>query len=66
MKVNLGTLEVSDKERRAVAFHYGEEGLASREMMRQFLLDCGSSDLGTLVYDYEMEIKEEEKRNKLE
>lgn len=37
MKVNLGTIEVTAEERRIIAAHFGEQGLATRESIRRWV-----------------------------
>lgn len=41
MKIALGTVEVSDDQRAAIAFYYGDEGLATRERCRNFIIGNG-------------------------
>lgn len=45
MKVRITyTAEVSDEERRAIRAHYGEDGLATREEVKNFFEDFGSGN----------------------
>jgi hypothetical protein len=41
MKVSLGTIEVDDYMREALAHHYGQTGMATRDQIRRFVLDNG-------------------------
>lgn len=53
MKVNLGTIEVNDLVRRAIAKYYGEKKIASRATVRSFFLDHASADLEQVVSEYQ-------------
>lgn len=41
MRIRLGTVILTDDERRAIAKFYGETGLADRDTCRGFILDNG-------------------------
>ena len=49
MKVNLGTIEVTDVQRRAIRHRYGKTGLATREEVRSMYTDLAQEDLQDLV-----------------
>lgn len=49
MRVALGTAEVSDEARRAIAEAFGKSGLADRETCRQFLIGKAMSAVDTLA-----------------
>lgn len=51
MKIKI-IFEIDDDDRRAVARHYGEEGLASRETMTTFLECEGTGGLEDVMQDY--------------
>ncbi len=58
MKVSLGTIEVSDHERRALNYHYGDTGLATRDRVRAFVLSNGQLALEQDVcHDYDMALE---------
>jgi hypothetical protein len=44
VRIALGTVEVSDRDRRAIAEHYGLDGLADRTTCRRFIISCGMED----------------------
>lgn len=60
MRIALGTIEVSDSERRAIAHYYGERGLASRERCRNFIVRNGTG----AILDQEIALQEVEQRGK--
>lgn len=61
MKVSLGTIEVSDFERRALNYRYGATGLATRARVRSFVLSNGQLALEQDVcHDYDMYLQREE------
>jgi NADH:ubiquinone oxidoreductase subunit len=63
MKVALGTIEVSDYQRRALAHRYGEPGLASRELVRRFVVSNGQLALvEDIPADYEAWLDDQENR----
>lgn len=51
MKVNLGTIEVGDVERRAIRHRYGETGLATRKEVRDAYIELAQEDIVELVSD---------------
>jgi hypothetical protein len=56
MKIALGTVEVTDRQREAIAFYYGDEGLASRDRCRGFIFRNGYE----AIYDQEASLCEYE------
>lgn len=50
MKIALGTIEIDDDTRRLIAEHYGDEGLASRDRCRRFIVSNGTGALDDLRY----------------
>lgn len=60
MKIALGTIEVSDYERRALNHRYGDPGLATRERVRRFVLSNGQLALEQDVcHDYDTYLERE-------
>jgi hypothetical protein len=57
MKVSLGTVEVSDFTRRAVAQHYGLPGLAPRDLIRRFMI--GEAEGALDEVSYSLQVQEE-------
>lgn len=54
MKVNINyTVEVDDWFRRAIRFHWGQEGLATRDEIRRWYEQNGSSGDTDLAWDLE-------------
>jgi len=53
MKVALGTVEVSDDDRRNIAERIGARGLATRAQVRRFVVDNGLHALDTLEMDHD-------------
>ena len=51
MKVNLGTIEVGDVERRALRHNIGLTGLATREEVRNAYLDLAYEDIVHMISD---------------
>ena len=51
MKIRI-TFECDDDLRRAVAHHYGDEGMASYEDMKQWFLENGYSCNADLLFDW--------------
>ena len=49
MKVDLGTIEVTDEQRRAIRRHVGLTGLATRDEVRAFIVRNGLADLDVVV-----------------
>lgn len=47
----MGTIEVSDEWRRAIAAYYGDDGLADRDTCRRFILSCGTEDIHLAMAD---------------
>jgi hypothetical protein len=45
MKIALGTATVGDYGREAIAAYYGQDGRASRETCREFLLQVAEGEL---------------------
>lgn len=50
MRIALGTIEVDDETRKAIARHYGLEGMAPRDVCRRFLVSLGTGELENLDY----------------
>lgn len=52
MRVSLGTVEIDNLQRAAIAHHYGDVGLASRERCRSFVVrnGLGAVDDAVTVY----------------
>jgi hypothetical protein len=44
VRISLGTIEVSDEWRRAIAQFYGDDGLADRATCRRFIISNGTED----------------------
>jgi len=55
MKVRLGTIEVSDEERRALRRSRGETGLATREEIRNYFFLLWDTDIPDHVYAMQRE-----------
>tara|TARA_R100001129_G_scaffold168511_1_gene136768 strand:- start:85 stop:276 length:192 start_codon:yes stop_codon:yes gene_type:complete len=51
MKVNLGTIEVDDVQRRAIRHRYGKTGLATREEVRHEYISLVQGDMQEIVSD---------------
>ena len=49
MRVALGTIDVSDTAREAIAAYYGESGMASRDTTRRFIIDNGAGDIDNQI-----------------
>lgn len=49
MKVNLGTIEVTDVMRRAIRHRYGKTGLATRKEVRSLYAELAQGDIEDLV-----------------
>lgn len=49
MRVQLGTIDVSDEQRRLLGRRMGKTGNASREDVRRFIIDHGLADLAAAV-----------------
>ena len=45
MRVNLGSIEISDAGRRAIRLEVGKAGLATRDEVKRFIIDHGFADL---------------------
>lgn len=60
MKIRLGTIEVDDNFRRALAYHYGIKKLATRDDVRQWAISCISATSDDVIFDYENSESEEE------
>lgn len=58
MKVNIGTIEVNDDVRRAVAHRFGKKGLATRADVRSLYLSLADADMQTIVDDWEKDVAE--------
>jgi len=48
MKIALGTIEITDEQRRDIAIYYGDNGLADRGTCRDFIVGNGMGALDTL------------------
>ena len=59
MRIALGTIEVPDDWRRAIARYYGEEGMADRDTCRRFIVSCGTEDIH-LAWDDDESADEDE------
>lgn len=53
MKVAIGTIDVSDDMRRAIADLLGKKGLATREDVRMCYQRIADADLLTILSEYE-------------
>lgn len=53
MKITLGTIDVSDAERAAIAEFYGIDGLAPRDVCRRYVLANGEDNLSDLRQQFE-------------
>ena len=51
MKVALGTIEVTDVQRRAIRHRYGKTGLATREEVRREYIHLVEADMEEIVGD---------------
>lgn len=58
MRIALGTVEINDYQRKAIALYYGEE-IASRATCRRFIIDNGYES----IVDQEIVLEGEEKRD---
>ncbi len=47
----MGTIEVPDRWRSAIAAYYGQDGLADRDTCRRFILSCGTEDIHLAMAD---------------
>lgn len=52
VKIRLGTITVTDAQRRAIRAHYGQGGLAQRMEVKEYVLACIVADLEQLREDY--------------
>jgi hypothetical protein len=53
MKIRLATVEITDKDRRAIADHYGQTGMASRETCKAYLESAMYGELEVMAGDFE-------------
>lgn len=53
MRVALGTVELTDEMREALAHYFGQTGKAPREQCRRYLLDNGMNGLDDVMADYD-------------
>lgn len=58
MRVSLGSVEISDRERRALRRWFDKSGLATREEMRRFLITSALEHLDSITPDVEQSKKE--------
>jgi len=58
MKVDLGTIDVNDRWRRAIRHYYGKTGLATRAEVRSFLLALVSADMDNVEADLLQALKD--------
>ena len=49
MRIQLGTVHVSNYERMLIARHYGMEGMADRDTCRRFIISNGQEELPNLA-----------------
>jgi len=57
VRVRLGTIVVSDHERKALAAHVGQSGKCRRADVRQFYLEAGEMRRRVVVAEYERRIE---------
>lgn len=55
MRINLGSVDVTEHERRAIAFWGGTEGLATRDDCRTFIRENGLGAISDAVIEYDQE-----------
>lgn len=63
MKIALGTIEVSNDERAAIANFYGIKGLADRDTCRRFITRNGTEEIVNLMFSIQ-EAEEHEARER--
>ena len=52
MRIALGTVDLTDEERKAIAAFYYTKGLANREFCRRYMLDVAKAEIDSLVWYY--------------
>lgn len=62
MRVNLGTIDVGDVVRRAIRYHVGRKGLATRRDVRVFFDTCGTTTLDDLISEMDTNAPDERAR----
>jgi hypothetical protein len=60
MQISLGSIEVTNHQRAAIAMHYGDVGLASRERCRGFILRNGTGAIDDVCRQLEEQMEEVE------